>query len=514
MKYKVISNAEFTYPDIWDYPSQAESADIFTCRGGYASFQLLFDELDSEEVSVNFKGLPNDVMPEIYTLVPVFVERNEGINKEKIGPHYPERTAPYYLYDCLKPFSGKLDLSKGFGGLYIAIKAEKNSSKGEYNCSLEINDLSIPVNLTVYPVDLPEETLTMINGYAGWTAAGYHKVKYLSEEYFEIEKKYLKALRRMHQNMMYVRGVKATKVSENKWDFDFSHMISEMKRYDEAGIKYFNGPSVGWRKSWNESTILLNGSIPSMSYEGYCYLSQYLPALKKVLEENNFLHRFVMGVADEPNKENATEFRALCGLIRKIVPEIRLIDAMNYGDLHGALDIWVPLNAEYDKHQEEIETMRANGDEIWFYVCCGPRERGYINRFMHYPLLSTRYLHWGNYRHNLTGYLHWAANCYQPNQDPFTVNCPEHHFDDRVCFLPPGDTHIIYPGTDGPWISIRLEAQRESAEEYELLKKLAETDKEKADEICEKVFRSFKDVEYDVNKFINNKRELLIALSE
>ena len=57
-------------------------------------------------------------------------------------------------------------------------------------------------------------------------------------------------------------------------------------------MKYFNAPSVGWRKSWSESTILLNGTIPSMSYEGYCYLTQYLPALRDVLKENGILIRW------------------------------------------------------------------------------------------------------------------------------------------------------------------------------------------------------------------------------
>ena len=62
-------------------------------------------------------------------------------------------------------------------------------------------------------------------------------------------------------------------------------------------------------------------------------------------------------------------------------------------------------------------------------------------------------------------------------------------------------------------MSIRLEAERESAEDYEMLKLLAETDREKADEICESVFHSFKDVEYDVEKFIEAKKALLKALS-
>ncbi|MBR4895024.1 MAG: DUF4091 domain-containing protein, partial [Clostridia bacterium] len=370
-----------------------------------------------------------------------------------------------------------------------------------------------PVTLEVYAAHLPEETLKIILGYSRAPLEKFHRLTPGTPEYEALDRKYLAALRRLHQNMMYVGGVGAEEIAPNQWRFDFTGLVKQIETYEAAGMKYFNLPSVGWRQSWSASTILLRGKIPSMSYEGYCYLTQYLPSLKKVLVEHGWLERCVMGVADEPNDANATEFRALCGLIHKIFPEIRLCDAMSYGNLHGALDVWVPLNAEYDRHCAEIETFRQNGAEIWHYVCCGPREVGYINRFMDYPLLSTRYLHWGNYKYNLTGFLHWAANNYQPGQDPFVQNCPEHHNTDAVCFLPAGDTHILYPGKGEPWISARLEAERESAEEYEMLKKLAETDKPLADEICDSVFRSFRDVEYDVAKFTAVKRRLLAALS-
>ena len=43
---------------------------------------------------------------------------------------------------------------------------------------------------------------------------------------------------------------------------------------------------------------------------------------------------------------------------------------------------------------------------------------------------------------------------------------------------------------------------------------LAKTDKAKADEICGRLFRSFKDVEYDIAAFRAARRELLEALSQ
>ena len=516
MQYTVVSSAEFTYPDVFDYPSSSGTVDAFSARGTYAAYQLLMRNLESPAVSVEFRGLPEGAEPELYSLRSVMVERNHGIPDEGRKPHWPERVAPYRLYDCLKTFDGTVDIEGDAkqGGLYIALKISPDARPGVYDFTTAVNGCEIPGKLEIYAARLPKESLKMILGYSRAPLESFHHLTPGTPEYEALDRKYLAALRRLHQNMMYVGGVGAKEVSPNKWEFDFTGLEKMIETYRAAGMKYFNLPSVGWRKSWSASTILLRGSSPSMSYEGYCYLTQYLPALKAVLDEHGWTDDCVMGVADEPNAENATEFRALCGLIRKIVPEIRLCDAMSYGNLHGALDVWVPLNAEYDKHRAEIETFRQNGAEIWHYVCCGPREYGYINRFMDYPLLSTRYLHWGNYKYDLTGFLHWAANVYQPGQDPFELNCPEHHNTDAVCFLPAGDTHILYPGDGEPWLSIRLEAERESAEEYELLKALSQKDKALADEICSSVFRSFRDVEYDVARFTAAKRRLLAALSE
>ena len=513
MQYTVVSALEFTSPDVFAYPTGARSADVCGLRGGYASWQVLLNGLDGSAAEAAFSGLPENVTPELYTLRSVMVERNEGIPGDARRPHWPERIAPYRVYDCLRPFDGTLDSTDGQGGLWCALRIGRDAVPGVYAPTLTVNGAEIPVRLEIFAAQLPAETLKMVHGYSRAPLEKFHHLTPGTPEYDALDRKYLAALRRLHQNTMYARGVKAEETAPNVWKFNFSELERDIGTCRAAGMKYFILPSTCWRKSWKESTILLQGRIPSMSYEGYRYLMQYLPALKSMLDARGWMQDCLMSVADEPNAENATEYRALCGLIHRIVPELRLCDAMSWGNLHGALDVWIPLNAEYDKHRAEIETFREGGAEIWHYVCCIPREYGYINRFMDYPLLSTRYLHWGNYRYDLTGYLHWASNCYQPGQDPFELNCPEHHNTDNVCFLPAGDTHLLYPGGGEPWLSARFEAQRESAEEYECLRALAKKDKALADDICASVFRSFRDVEYDPKKFEAARRRLLAALS-
>ena len=511
MNYTVVSSCEWTYQDQFDYPTASPMINIFAAQGGYASAQILFRNADG-----NFKVYSTgEIEAEVYQLAPVYVESNPEYTSENSKPHYPERQAPFHVYDCIKPLENESEVApdeNGSAAIYVTVNT-KNLLPGTHKGCLCAGNINIIFTVTVFNVKIPDESLKIIMGYNAHTASVYHKTEMGTPEFDELEDKYFAMMRRMRQNMLYVGGVRTETTGENKYSFDFSQMERFVTRAMAHGFKYFNAPSIGGRKSWKESTILVHG-MPSMSYEAYCYLNQYLPKLREFLTEKGWLDNFYMGIADEPNVHNETEFRALCGLVHRIFPEIKLIDAMSYGNIHGSLDVYVPLNAEFDRHMTEFDSYRTGDAEIWHYVCCAPRGGKYINRFLDYPLLATKYLYWGNYKYDLGGYLHWSVNHYQPGQDPFTQNCPEHRNADAVCILPPGDSHIIYPGTDEPWMSMRLEAHRESAEEYELFKLLAQTNKKLADTYCNKCFHSFNDVEYDPKRYLKTKRALLETLEE
>ena len=141
---------------------------------------------------------------------------------------------------------------------------------GSYKGRILVEDVQIPVTIEVYAAVVPEETLTIIQGYAQRQLEPYFHVQTGTPEWDEMDRRCIALLRRMHQNMMYMRGPIVTALGDNKYAFDFTPMEESMRRYFALGMKFFNGPSVGWRKSWHESTILVNGDIPSMSYEGYC----------------------------------------------------------------------------------------------------------------------------------------------------------------------------------------------------------------------------------------------------
>ena len=511
MKYTCVDTAEYLYPDITEYTSGTDRIDILTPRGSFACAQVFLTE-GSGSVSVACEGWN----PEVYEMIAIPVEENNRITEENTAPHTPERKAPFDVYDCLKPSNGKLTFKDGVAAVYFSLWIPKDAPVGVTEGSIKLGDIRIPVTIEVSSAVVPDETMSVLMYYIKPNVCIYHKVEEGSDEFERLETEYLMMLRRMRQNALWIPETEnfpvTTVLGENRYEFDFSHMEAFIGKAMTLGYKKVYH-RLGFRESWNKSTILVGG-LPCMSFEGYCYLAQYLPALRKFLEERGWLDKFMLSILDEPRANNAMEYRALCNLARKFAPGMKLIDAISFGYVDGTIDICVPMTCEYEEHREDYEAYRKYGDEMWSYDCCIPRGNGYINRFMDGALLATRYHGWGNYAYNLTGYLHWAANFYQPGQDPFTQSCPLHQNTDDIAKIPAGDTHIMYPGEDGPWMSVRLENYRAGFEEYEMLRAVASEDKALADAVCGKVFRKFNDVEYDARVFRAARNELIRAMEK
>ena len=73
---------------------------------------------------------------------------------------------------------------------------------------------------------------------------------------------------------------------------------------------------------------------------------------------------------------------------------------------------------------------------------------------------------------------------------------------------------MIYPGKDGPWSSLRFEAQREGLEDFERLRRLKKTDPKTAGKIIAKVLRGFGDYTKDPAVYRTGKRMLLEAMGK
>lgn len=72
----------------------------------------------------------------------------------------------------------------------------------------------------------------------------------------------------------------------------------------------------------------------------------------------------------------------------------------------------------------------------------------------------------------------------------------------------------MYPGTDGPWPGMRMEAQRRGAEDAGLLRMLRQRDEAAHDALVARVFRSNADYDDDPVLFASVYEELLKTLEE
>ena len=508
MEYKIVDSCQWTYPDVFDYPCTYERFEAKALRGSYATFRIVFRDIGSY-IKMRLSGAAGT----LYEEIAIPVESNPNF-EEGFKPHFPERIAPFSVYDCMKPYTqgDELTPKNQVTSVYVAIEVshdEEDVIDGVLLIDYENGAVSIPISVT--PMGKPvNESLKIAMGYSVHDIIRMHDLDPRTPEFQEIHTKYLKMMRHQHQNVMFLPNPWIWKDEDGKWQFRFERFNQLIKNAIELGFTSFMINGVGFRKAWDRPEIIVQG-MDCLSYEAFIFISQYLTALRNNLKENGWLKSgmFCIGVADEPNENDAITYRALSGMVRKYLPEIKIYDAVSYVEVYGAIDVWVPRVDEYYKNKEKFDQFKEAGDELWHYVCLYPRDGGFVNRFMDIPLLSTRYIYWTNYLYSLTGYLHWSINMYQGDLDPYKASCPEHINAGSKSILPAGDDKLVYPGNNEPYMSARLEAHRESAEEYEMLKIISEEDKELADEICKMCCRSYIDVDYEPEKFVAARNRLI-----
>jgi hypothetical protein len=136
-----------------------------------------------------------------------------------------------------------------------------------------------------------------------------------------------------------------------------------------------------------------------------------------------------------------------------------------------------------------------------------------MNRLLDQERLRLVYFGWAAALNGTMGYLHWGLNSYSV-PDPFEQSVLHHPSPIATPnnFLPAGDTHIIYPGNDGPLSSTRFEAFRVGVEDFELLSLLAGRDPARRVSLIQEVYRTYTEYSKEVSHYRKTRKALLEAL--
>lgn len=520
MQYAIYSASEWLYPE--GNGAGQKEVRLYAARRGYVGFQVLLSDLmDGAQIAID-RPFGGALSLEAYRLRDVMVERNTGrkgfVWTEEGAPEYVTRAAPFRVFDALEPYAPGDTAEGGVAAFYLCYFVPAEARAGEYTEELTIRvggeSARVSVRVRVYCATIPEaESLEVTNWFDLANMASRHDLAMWSEAHWEMIFQYGLMMRRARQTAFWVplSLIDIQTTGEDQYAFDFSRAERLIHMYLDLGFSTIEGTHLCGRKSWTADKFHLNvleEDIEASSARGYAFLAQYYVAWREFLEEHGWYELLIQHVADEPIEESADDYYRLAAITRQFLPGVPIIDAVEIPDLRGAIDIWVPKDDYYSRHMTEYETHRAAGNELWFYTCCIPGGK-FLNRLLDKPLIEARYLHWGNFKYGLKGFLHWGFNMYRPWQDPFEENTPRHGETNR---LPAGDTHIVYPGEGGPWSSMRLENQRAGAQDYELLTLLAVRNADLARDIADSVMRAFDDVELDPEAFERARKRVLDAL--
>jgi hypothetical protein len=420
--------------------------------------------------------------------------------------------------------------------VWLTVRVPKDAPAGVYRGEVSITAgaarAAVPVELTVDDFTLPDERhLRVTNWFSVERIAKAHRVALWGEEFWTLLERYARNMADHRQNVVYVPWtlIEVSRAADGKLSFDYGRFDRFVELFQRAGcadrIEITHVAHFG-KGGWGGSEIVLRDVPATDGKTGKAVrlppreaLGLLLADLQRHLAQRAWLDKAMIHVADEPSVNNLPSWREASAFVHEAAPRIRRIDAIEGIDFSGALEVWVPKLSHFDRWREAYDARRG-GSEMWYYICCHPFGGVYPNRFLDYPLARVRVLHWINFAADLAGYLHWGLNFW--SDEPFGTPS------DR---LPPGDTHVIYPGPDGPLSSIRWQMQRRSIQDYEELHLLAATTAEakkrlgkaaewidprrRAMELCRRVVPGIGDTEADPESIVaarNDVADEIVAL--
>ena len=417
--------------------------------------------------------------------------------------------------------------------LWITVYAPAGTRSGLYKGEAVFRSgkerlATAPFQIRVVRATVPvKQTLKVTNWFnLDETELGhYYDLAGNSERYWQVLGNIARVLADHKQNVILTPVLSLTEPKLNSPDlrYDFSKLDRCVETFRKAGTaEIIEGGHLIDRASGYDSPLKIpafvveNGAVRRASLDpedprAEAHLNSFLPALYAHLKEKGWLDTYVQHVLDEAHGPEPPVYLRYVNLIRKALPGVPTIDAIDQtaGLLGDACDIWVPQLGKFDDGFEAIRAHVKKGGQAWFYTCLYPQGR-HLNRFIDYPLLKTRLLHWFNFRYDFTGFLHWGGNYWA--SDPFGNAEPA--IEDGKEVLPAGDAFITYPWREKNSIhsSIRLETMRDGIEDYELLQTLAARNPDKARQLARKAIPEVTGYIRDVATFRSLQAELFAAL--
>ncbi len=353
-------------------------------------------------------------------------------------------------------------------GLHKLIFAFGDSEHGELT--------AIEFDLDVIGFELPKQKLVNTQWFHSDCIAQYYEVPVFCEKHWELIEKFMKTAADHGQNMILtpvftppldtrigterptVQLVGVTVISDNQYTFDFSLLTRWIETAKRAGLEYIeishlftqwgakNAPKIIGEKNGRQRRIF-GWETDAHGPEYKAFLRQFLAKLTAYLKDTGEWDNCVFHVSDEPNETSLENYKDGAALIKEFVPAEKIIDALSNLDYYKEGLLKRPVAAT--NHAEAF--IAAKVPDLWVYYCCGQGDK-VSNRFLAMPGRRTRVIASQLFKYDIAGFLQWGYNFWNTHLsihplDPWRDT-------DADSIFPAGDAFSVYPGKDGPVLSL------------------------------------------------------------
>ena len=461
-------------------------------------------------------------------IIPVPVEENTGVDsrtEQFLGQINPDviRRAPFKVFEIIQPLTkNEIETVSNFSLLRISVKSTDFKSTGNFKLNLVLNDgfkteqLKFKIKVHVASVPKLEESKFF---YTNWFNLSkmeeMHNLKRWNEEWFVMLDKYAKLMAEGRQNCIIIPH-ELISLKNNKISLDEEKMISFINVFKKYGFKYFESPHLlnrGANDDWGSPE--LKTKLRKKGYyseDGKKEIDTIIRKIKSFTKKYKLDNQWLQHIADEPTDNNAQCYKDVSKQIKSIYPEVTIMEATNAKEsLSGSIDLWCPLINDFQENQDFFKEREKKGERILIYTCLVPGGK-WLNRTLDMERIRQVYFGWAGSKYNTFGYLHWGLNQYKAN--PFKQSVVKHPSPQASSnnFLPAGDTHVIYPGINGPLSSLRFEAHRQGIEDYELLEKLKLKNPNKHKRLIKKLFLNYTNYSLSIRKYERIRKNLIKSI--
>lgn len=525
MRCSLQDSLAWLYPDseTGSKPRHAIALDV--ARGGTAVITVLVNEARPGR-PIRLALSPAPKVWTAYRLVDVPVEQNTGLNsfceKEgQVNPHVTRR-APFRVFDAMEPVDAAgFKATAATQAIRIHVPVLRTAKPGvrQMACTVTHGEdhAVLKIRVAIHAAQLPPAgaaTFPYTNWFHVDNMASRHGLQPWSEGHWRMIRRYADLMYHGRQNTFLIPLAHIfSRTEHGALELNRQRLRRWVRTFTDAGLHYIEGGHFGARtgRVWEAPTFSI-GLTQSLATrpEGNADIAAIAGQLMEEIDRNDWWDRWIQHVADEPIAANAADYRIFVGMVRKYMPGVPILDATMEESLAGSVDMWCPQVRSYQLNRARFERMQALGDEVWSYTCCCPGGP-WLNRLLDMELLRPALIGWASALFKLDGFLHWGLNQYQKQQDPFAASVIP-NWGGGSNTLPPGDTHVIYPGASGPWSSVRFEAHREGFEDLELLRLLQARHPARARALMRPVIRGFDDYTKDPAVLRAARRRLLQAV--